>query len=100
MAVKTRPACPVGRMRPPRHAHLPRMSRSCPLKLLRLPVCARPGRKWSWRTLNDPSHRDPDFACEDPEEHTSELQSLMRRSSAVFCLNKKITYEINNQQRN
>src|SRR3546814_6366222 len=28
------------------------------------------------------------------EEHTSELQSLMRNSSAVFCLNKK-TY---NQQ--
>src|SRR3546814_1968977 len=24
----------------------------------------RPGRKWSWRTLNDPSHRDPDFACD------------------------------------
>src|SRR3546814_10489152 len=26
------------------------------------------------------------------EEHTSELQSLMRISSAVFCLNKKISY--------
>src|SRR3546814_1011335 len=25
------------------------------------------------------------------EEHTSELQSLMRTSYAVFCLNKKIT---------
>src|SRR3546814_15250937 len=25
------------------------------------------------------------------EEHTSELQSLMRTSSAVFCLNKKCT---------
>src|SRR3546814_8062806 len=25
------------------------------------------------------------------EEHTSELQSLMRNSYAVFCLNKKIT---------
>src|SRR3546814_9714662 len=24
-----------------------------------------------------------------PEEHTTELQSLMRRSSAVFCLTKK-----------
>src|SRR3546814_3347426 len=31
------------------------------------------------------------------EEHTSELQSLMRRSYAVFCLKKKNTY-INNQQ--
>src|SRR3546814_19733833 len=26
------------------------------------------------------------------EEHTSELQSLMRTSSAVFCLHKKITH--------
>src|SRR3546814_10683002 len=26
------------------------------------------------------------------EDHTSELQSLMRISSAVFCLQKKITY--------
>src|SRR3546814_1917401 len=25
------------------------------------------------------------------EEHTSELQSLMRNSYAIFCLNKKIT---------
>src|SRR3546814_4872659 len=29
------------------------------------------------------------------EEHTSELQSLMRISYAVFCLNKKLTYENN-----
>src|SRR3546814_10327911 len=31
--------------------------------------------------------------CEDhrSEEHTSELQSLMRSSYAVFCLKKKIT---------
>src|SRR3546814_5498431 len=28
------------------------------------------------------------------EEHTSELQSLMRISYAVFCLKKKITYSI------
>src|SRR3546814_6491124 len=28
-------------------------------------------------------------ACHRSEEHTSELQSLMRNSSAVFCLNKK-----------
>src|SRR3546814_6279903 len=27
------------------------------------------------------------------EEHTSELQSLMRTSSAVFCLKKKKTYQ-------
>src|SRR3546814_7395973 len=28
------------------------------------------------------------------EEHTSELQSLMRNSYAVFCLKKKKTYHI------
>src|SRR3546814_1720842 len=46
-------------------------------------------------------------ACDDgsrPEEHTSELQSLMRTSYAVFCLKKTIRstydsiYSINDQQ--
>src|SRR3546814_4795845 len=32
---------------------------------------------------------DPGFAAERSEEHTSELQSLMRNSYAVFCLKKK-----------
>src|SRR3546814_2992965 len=32
------------------------------------------------------------------EEHTSELQSLMRISYAVFCLKKKISTHINNTQ--
>src|SRR3546814_827682 len=32
------------------------------------------------------------------EEQTSELQSLMRISYAVFCLNKKSTYTYNNHQ--
>src|SRR3546814_10476351 len=30
------------------------------------------------------------------EEHTSELQSLMRNSYAVFCLKKKINSRLNN----
>src|SRR3546814_9370971 len=30
------------------------------------------------------------------EEHTSELQSLMRSSYAVFCLKKKTNYKANN----
>src|SRR3546814_6667633 len=34
------------------------------------------------------------------EEHTSELQSLMRISYAVFCLKKKTTIKIINQQSN
>src|SRR3546814_3305739 len=32
------------------------------------------------------------------EEHTSELQSLMRNSYAVFCLKKKKTPQIQKQQ--
>src|SRR3546814_10076610 len=34
------------------------------------------------------------------EEHTSELQSLMRISYAVFCLNKQKQYNINSIQHN
>src|SRR3546814_2627630 len=47
----------------------------------------------------------PDRACGDgsrawrSEEHTSELQSLMRISYAVFCLKKK-KQEINSQKSN
>src|SRR3546814_5220098 len=33
------------------------------------------------------------------EEHTSELQSLMRNSYAVFCLKKKNNYKPHTQQR-
>src|SRR3546814_9477165 len=33
------------------------------------------------------------------EEHTSELQSLMRISYAVFCLKKKNKEQINNKER-
>src|SRR3546814_1431867 len=33
------------------------------------------------------------------EEHTSELQSLMRISYAVYCLKKKTTYNLNNNMR-
>src|SRR3546814_8252939 len=50
------------------------------------------------RGIGDPQHRDRlGPACQPPaaadplrsEEHTSELQSLMRISYAVFCLKKK-----------
>src|SRR3546814_5724786 len=44
--------------------------------------------------VEDPSNRNPAFSRERlrvlrSEEHTSELQSLMRTSYAVFCLKKK-----------
>src|SRR3546814_7710856 len=41
----------------------------------------RRGAAWLQRT--------PAFSPSRSEEHTSELQSLMRNSSAVFCLKKK-----------
>src|SRR3546814_5063724 len=34
------------------------------------------------------------FVCERSEEHTSELQSLMRISYAVFCLKKKTNNDL------
>src|SRR3546814_8165043 len=36
-----------------------------------------------------PFFRSPKCECRRSEEHTSELQSLMRISYAVFCLKKK-----------
>src|SRR3546814_1090599 len=36
-----------------------------------------------------PRHRNPPCRGRRSEEHTSELQSLMRTSYAVFCLKKK-----------
>src|SRR3546814_4785894 len=59
--------------------------------LLRLAKKIRPyfdGRSFLYRGLpgSDKSHR---FSAGRSEEHTSELQSLMRISYAVFCLKKK-----------
>src|SRR3546814_7672220 len=42
----------------------------------------------TWRIMRIPSQN---FRS---DEHTSELQSLMRISYAVFCLTKQITYSI------
>src|SRR3546814_7897085 len=36
------------------------------------------------------------ISCREIEEHTSELQSLMRISYAVFCLNKKTNHHNEN----
>src|SRR3546814_6633530 len=59
------------------------------------------GLNLTWETLeglakhNGPVRR-PGWALADirSEEHTSELQSLMRISYAVFCLKKKNTLQI------
>src|SRR3546814_1115408 len=49
--------------------------------------CAAPGP----RLVVFLSSREATRAASRSEEHTSELQSLMRISYAVFCLKKKIT---------
>src|SRR3546814_5134305 len=46
------------------------------------------------REIRRPDHRDPAQCAGRSEEHTSELQSLMRISYAVFCLKKKKTIQI------
>src|SRR3546814_3943708 len=43
----------------------------------------------SWSQLDEPQAPDVFYLCSRSEEHTSELQSLMRISYAVFCLKKK-----------
>src|SRR3546814_1972474 len=47
--------------------------------------------------LHRPPHQHAPFAEDRSEEHTSELQSLMRISYAVFCLKKKNTQYIEYQ---
>src|SRR3546814_1416346 len=61
-------------------------------------------RRREWRAHIVPRARQADEPAPAPaahptrsEEHTSELQSLMRISYAVFCLQKKITYYTNYQ---
>src|SRR3546814_5513047 len=44
------------------------------------------GRRFPWRRLSKQADR---LSNSRSEEHTSELQSLMRTSYAVFCLKKK-----------
>src|SRR3546814_4941541 len=43
------------------------------------------------RTIPEPPDMPPALGGGRSEEHTSELQSLMRTSYAVFCLKKKMT---------
>src|SRR3546814_3799049 len=50
---------------------------------------SRAGTAASSQTLSQPARDRPLTADRRSEEHTSELQSLMRISYAVFCLKKK-----------
>src|SRR3546814_3898249 len=87
-----------------------RMS-TCKAGAPRLPPCrpARSPSRFSPRPPRDGTRRDPQHGAgrrpaHNParaaslrsEEHTSELQSLMRISYAVFCLKKKISTKFKN----
>src|SRR3546814_7170738 len=70
----------------------------CPLRLPEVPGLRhlRSSNQWFLRQFsvseNDPQERSRRTReCRRSEEHTSELQSLMRISYAVFCLKKKNT---------
>src|SRR3546814_8425329 len=45
-----------------------------------------------------PVHKSVPYLVRRSEEHTSELQSLMRSSYAVFCLKKKKLHQTNTQK--
>src|SRR3546814_5512199 len=45
--------------------------------------------QWLFSRGDAPGHTSDDASASRSEEHTSELQSLMRISYAVFCLKKK-----------
>src|SRR3546814_4381268 len=51
----------------------------------------RPGLGRSYRRRSRPGQELAPHGLRRSEEHTSELQSLMRISYAVFCLKKKTT---------
>src|SRR3546814_6370854 len=84
-----------------------RKSKAPPLPLL---FCAGPDSTTSWPAALSSVYSARMFAASKPssfdstmfsrsEEHTSELQSLMRISYAVFCLKKKkITQNTNKHQ--
>src|SRR3546814_7534453 len=56
------------------------------------PSKAEVGGRRAYRSVADlPGAPDAAFVAVRSEEHTSELQSLMRISYAVFCLKKKKT---------
>src|SRR3546814_7198013 len=56
--------------------------------------------KVTWSAAGADTHRMGSEFSFRSEEHTSELQSLMRISYAVFCLKKKTKNQINNHSTN
>src|SRR3546814_1181902 len=56
-------------------------------------LAARSGSMHGYDVV-DHDHISPELGGERSEEHTSELQSLMRISYAVFCSKKNITQQV------
>src|SRR3546814_7631482 len=61
----------------------------------RFPARRTQGGAWGWLLCHPKARRRPRS-----EEHTSELQSLMRISYAVFCLKKKIDNKLDTNKYN
>src|SRR3546814_5706709 len=68
------------------------MGRSIGEALERARANEKKGYRYSYDMLGEAAHTRADARS---EEHTSELQSLMRISYAVFCLNKKKQHKKN-----
>src|SRR3546814_2270899 len=68
------------------HSGLTQPSLTCPRIIYRTPIILESRADDCRRTYHDRTVADRNAARS--EEHTSELQSLMRSSYAVFCLKK------------
>src|SRR3546814_8074909 len=77
-----------------RSAHRPRMvrARDCEGDEQCQPSVMSPAKDMASRASSRRSRSAP--RSRRSEEHTSELQSLLRISYAVFCLNKKTKYSV------
>src|SRR3546814_5542805 len=76
---------------PHQTSSLVRTSRTISLSCAERPVCLP---VLTTRAPNSDRRASPRWMASRSEEHTSELQSLMRISYAVFCLKKKIESKV------
>src|SRR3546814_9695146 len=80
----------ASRSNPPQRAH--GLSHGPPFGIADLQASPLPSGAWRREPERGPAPHSliSNFGSSRSEEHTSELQSLMRISYAAFCLNKKI----------
>src|SRR3546814_6398854 len=90
MADRGRPACPPQLVGGDLHPRLQAV-RTERLPAVDQPAPASPRLRSPYARLADPAAAARSGIAGRSEEHTSELQSLMRISYAVFCLKKKNT---------